>query len=74
MTANSPYEQPPGHGPRSSQEARVEALEAQVQALAEALRALARGLEQPPSQDTPLSEEAARGARLAHEILLAQGL
>ncbi|SFK20253.1 hypothetical protein [Streptomyces pini] len=74
MTANSPYEQPSGHGPQSSQEARVQALETQVQALAEAVRALARGLEQPPSQDTVLPKEAARGARLAHEILLAQGL
>jgi hypothetical protein len=74
MTANSPYEPPSGHGPQSSDEARLRTLEAQVEALSEAVRALARSLEQPPSQDTSLPEEAARGARLAHEILLAQGL
>ncbi|WP_275435046.1 hypothetical protein [Streptomyces qinglanensis] len=41
--------------------------------LAEAVRALARSLEAVPSQDTP-PEETARGARLAHEILLSQSL
>ena len=41
--------------------------------LAEAVRALAHGMEAVPSQDTP-PNEAARGARLAHEILLSQGL
>ncbi|MFI7245273.1 hypothetical protein [Streptomyces qinglanensis] len=41
--------------------------------LAEAVRALARSLEAVPSQDTP-PEETARGARLAHEILLSRSL
>ncbi|MFI0821259.1 hypothetical protein ACH4TX_37445 [Streptomyces sp. NPDC021098] len=54
-------------------EARLSRLEAQTATLAEAVRALARGLENIPSQDTP-PEEAAHGARLAHELLLSQGL
>jgi hypothetical protein len=53
---------------------RLSRLEAQVATLAEAVRALARGLEGTPSQETLPTEEAARGARLAHEILLSQGL
>ncbi|MFI6494436.1 hypothetical protein [Streptomyces sp. NPDC050564] len=53
---------------------RLGRLEAQVATLAEAVRALARGLEDIPSQETLPTEEAARGARLAHEILLSQGL
>ncbi|GAA2447035.1 hypothetical protein [Streptomyces macrosporus] len=65
---------PVGRGPQSSQEARLLVLESQVQALAEAVRVLTRSLEQPPPRDVSLPEEAARGARLAHEILLAQGL
>ncbi|GEC10432.1 hypothetical protein SSP24_80870 [Streptomyces spinoverrucosus] len=54
-------------------EARLSRLEAQVATLAEAVRVLARGLENIPSKDVP-PEEAERGARLAHEILLSQGL
>ncbi|WP_327315800.1 hypothetical protein [Streptomyces sp. NBC_01235] len=54
-------------------EARLSRLEAQVATLAEAVRALAQGLESIPSEDTA-PEEAARGARLAHELLLSQGL
>jgi hypothetical protein len=54
-------------------EARLSRLEAQVTTLAEAVRALARGLENIPSEDVP-PEEAERGARLAHELLLSQGL
>ncbi|MDW4909229.1 hypothetical protein RB628_28785 [Streptomyces sp. ADMS] len=54
-------------------EARLGQLEAQVATLAEAVRVLARGLENIPSKDVP-PEEAARGARLAHELLLSQGL
>ncbi|MBC2905794.1 hypothetical protein [Streptomyces cupreus] len=54
-------------------EARLSRLEAQVATLAEALRVLARGLENIPSKDVP-PEEAERGARLAHELLLSQGL
>ncbi|GGT00929.1 hypothetical protein [Streptomyces chromofuscus] len=54
-------------------EARLSRLEAQVATLAEAVRVLARGLENIPSEDVP-PEEAARGARLAHELLLSQGL
>ncbi|WP_127358490.1 hypothetical protein [Actinacidiphila soli] len=55
-------------------EARLSLLESQVATLAEAIRALAQGLEKIPSQDVPLAEEAARGARLAHELLLSQDL
>ncbi|MFF1272126.1 hypothetical protein ACFVZC_01645 [Streptomyces marokkonensis] len=54
-------------------EARLSRLETQVATLAEAVRVLARGLEDIPSQDVS-PEEAARGARLAHELLLSQGL
>ncbi|TQJ36946.1 hypothetical protein OHU34_00755 [Streptomyces sp. NBC_00080] len=54
-------------------EARLSQLEEQVSTLAEAVRALAHGLESIPSQDNP-PEEVARGARLAHELLLSQGL
>lgn len=54
-------------------EARLSRLEAQVATLAEAVRVLARGLENIPSEDAP-PEEAERGARLAHELLLSQGL
>ncbi|WP_340377342.1 hypothetical protein U5640_21190 [Streptomyces sp. SS7] len=65
------------HSPRSDAtpepEARLSLLETQVTALAEAVRALAQGLESVPSEDTP-PEDAARGARLAHELLLSQGL
>ncbi|MEU3146985.1 MULTISPECIES: hypothetical protein [unclassified Streptomyces] len=65
------------HSPRPDAalgpEARLSRLEAQVATLAEAVRALARGLESLPSEDTP-PEEAARGARLAHELLLSKGM
>ncbi|MCX2925583.1 hypothetical protein [Streptomyces sp. NEAU-W12] len=65
------------HSPRPGAalgpEARLSRLEAQVATLAEAVRALARGLESLPSEDTP-PEEAARGARLAHELLLSEGM
>lgn len=53
---------------------RLSLLEAQVQVLAQAVRALAEGLEEIPSQDTEREKQAARGARLAHELLLSQGL
>ncbi|CAM5573491.1 hypothetical protein [Streptomyces aurantiogriseus] len=53
---------------------RLSLLEAQVQVLAQAVRALAGGLEEGPSQDTEREKQAARGARLAHELLLSQGL
>ncbi|UQA90847.1 hypothetical protein [Streptomyces halobius] len=56
-----------------SHDARLTLLETQVRTLADAVRTLAQGMEKIPTQDTP-DEEAARGARLAHEILLAQGL
>lgn len=52
---------------------RLETLEAHVEALAQALRALAEGLEQNPAEE-PQPDSVARGARLAHELLLAQGL
>ncbi|MCX4458948.1 hypothetical protein OG585_39990 [Streptomyces sp. NBC_01340] len=54
-------------------EARLSRLEVQVATLAEAVRALVNGLENIPSEDVP-PEDAARGARLAHELLLSQGL
>ncbi|MFB7467717.1 MULTISPECIES: hypothetical protein [unclassified Streptomyces] len=57
-----------------SEHDRLSLVEAQVQTLAQAVRALAEGLEANPSQDTDASAHAARGARLAHELLLAQGL
>lgn len=69
MAQNHPEESHAAPGP----EARLSQLEAQVATLAEAVRALARGLENIPSEDNP-PEEAARGARLAHELLLSQGL
>ncbi|MFB6612678.1 hypothetical protein ACIGFK_15830 [Streptomyces sp. NPDC085524] len=53
---------------------RLRTLEAQVQILAQAVRALAEGLEDIPSLDTEREKQAARGARLAHELLLSQGL
>ncbi|MBZ9643580.1 hypothetical protein [Streptomyces sp. PSKA30] len=69
MTQNRSPEPDAAPGP----EARLSRLEAQVATLAEAVRALARGLEDIPSEDVP-PEKAAHGARLAHELLLAQGL
>jgi hypothetical protein len=82
MTQNAAYE--PGRGTgaagsttstgQESQEERLRQLEAQVQILAQAVRALAQGLEEIPSQDTRWEEQANRGARLAHELLLSQGL
>ena len=68
-----PQNQTPGPDAAPAVEARLSRLEAQVAILAEAVRALAHGMEAVPSQDTP-PDEAARGARLAHEILLSQGL
>ncbi|GAA2510918.1 hypothetical protein GCM10010406_54100 [Streptomyces thermolineatus] len=75
MTQNSAQEPDAGAGraPEDPEE-RLRLLESQVQTLAQALRALARGLEEIPSEDTRLETEAARGARLAHELLLAQGM
>ncbi|MGW3247404.1 hypothetical protein [Streptomyces sp. NPDC001070] len=64
----------PDAGAAESPNARLTRLESQVKTLADAIRALAQGLESIPSQDTALAEEAARGARLAHEILLSQEL
>ncbi|BFV55388.1 hypothetical protein KCMC57_up04920 [Kitasatospora sp. CMC57] len=52
---------------------RVELLEARVQALGQAIHALIQGLEEIPDQE-PDPERPARAARLAHELLLAQGL
>ncbi|MFI7296432.1 hypothetical protein [Streptomyces sp. NPDC050121] len=69
MAQNQPGEPNATLGP----EARLSRLEAQVATLAEAVRVLARGLENIPSEDVP-PEEAAPGARFAHELLLSQGL
>ncbi|KUL43647.1 hypothetical protein [Streptomyces regalis] len=68
--------QNPSPGPEAvpRPEERLSRLEAQVATLAEAIRALARGLENIPSQSVPPEAEAAHGARLAHELLLSQGL
>ncbi|MFD5462164.1 hypothetical protein ACFWIQ_04935 [Kitasatospora sp. NPDC127059] len=52
---------------------RIELLEAQVRALGQAIRALVQGMEEIPDQE-PDSERPARAARLAHELLLDQGL
>ncbi|WP_149828310.1 hypothetical protein [Streptomyces tailanensis] len=69
MSQNRSPESDAATGP----EARLSRLEAQVATLAEAVRALARGLENIPSENVP-PQEAERGARLAHELLLSQGL
>ncbi|MEU8516888.1 hypothetical protein AB0C76_35675 [Kitasatospora sp. NPDC048722] len=63
---------PPGRDVESAVE-RVEMLEAQVQALGQAIRALIQGMEEIPDQE-PDPEGPARAARLAHELLLSQGL
>ncbi|MFI6845241.1 hypothetical protein OG535_05540 [Kitasatospora sp. NBC_00085] len=63
---------PPGRDLESTVE-RLELLEAQVQALGQAMRALLQGLEDIPDQE-PDPERPGRAARLAHELLLAQGL
>lgn len=55
-------------------EERLSVLEAHVQTLAQAVRALAQGLEENRAADPDAAERAARGARLAHELLLAQGM
>ncbi|MFE9256981.1 hypothetical protein [Streptomyces sp. NPDC006879] len=53
---------------------RLRILQAQVQVLAQAVRALAAELEEVPREEEDMETEAARGARLAHELLLSQGL
>ncbi|MFF3608393.1 hypothetical protein [Streptomyces sp. NPDC002463] len=53
---------------------RLRTLETQVQVLAQAVKALAEGLEEIPSEDVEREKQAARGARMAHELLLSQGL
>ncbi|MGW5342970.1 hypothetical protein [Streptomyces sp. HUAS TT3] len=53
---------------------RLRVLETQVQVLAQAVKALAKGLEEIPSEEVERERQAAHGARLAHELLLAQGL
>lgn len=80
MTPNNSRVPDPETGPAvpdtagpGSPEDRLSRLEAQVTTLAGAVRALAHGLENIPAQETA-PEEAARGARLAHELLLSQGL
>lgn len=57
-----------------SAEERLTVLEVQVQTLAQAVRSLAQGLEEIPSHEPAAAESAARGARLAHELLLSQGM
>jgi hypothetical protein len=60
-------------GASKDEEERLRTLESQVQTLADAVRVLAHGLEGGPAQLAG-DEQAARGARLAHELLLSQGL
>lgn len=60
--------------PQTEQEERISLLESQVSTLADAVRALATSLESIPTEDVSHVEEAARGARMAHEILLARNL
>lgn len=81
MTQNAAPQPDRGTGPADgnteggqSPEERLSVLENQVQTLAQAVRALAQGLEERLSEDTELVEQAPRGARLAHELLLAQGM
>lgn len=54
-----------------SEEERLSRLEYQVSTLTDALRALVRGLENLPTEGFGQEESASRGARTAHEILLA---
>ncbi|MCD0486005.1 hypothetical protein LO771_27375 [Streptacidiphilus sp. ASG 303] len=58
---------------RESTEERLRTLESQVQTLAQAVRALAEGLEEIPAQEAD-RERTARGARRAHELLIAERL
>lgn len=81
MTQNAAYEPGQGAGAAGTTskspeipEERLQQLESQVQILAQAVRALAQGLEEIPSRDTRWEEQATRGARLAHELLLSRGL
>lgn len=53
---------------------RVRNLEQRVETLTAAVRALAEGLEPSPSNGADDGGRGARGARLAHEILLSRGL
>lgn len=71
MTQHEPFASGP---PQTLQEQRLSLLETQVTTLAEAVRALARGLEKIPTEDRAMQEEASRGARTAHELLLSQRL
>lgn len=71
MTEHRSYET---ETPKTQQEERLRLLEVQVSTLADAVRALARGLENVPTEGVSRGEEASRGARMAHEILLSQKL
>ncbi|MGW0822692.1 hypothetical protein [Streptomyces sp. NPDC002845] len=55
-------------------EQRVRSLEKQMDTLVQAVRALTEGLERSPGNGAGDGDSSARGARLAHEILLSQGL
>lgn len=73
-TEHDPGTRPSTSGTQSEED-RLRLLETHVQTLADAVRALAQGLENIPTQDASAAAEAtARGARLAHELLLSQGL
>lgn len=73
MSQNHEPAQRPERRPEGVHE-RMSLLESQVETLAEAVRALALGLEKIPVQDTSVAEDAARGARTAHELLLSKRL
>lgn len=68
------YRSPETGSPKTQREERLCLLEAQVSTLADAIRALAKSLESIPTEDVSHVEEASRGARMAHEILLARNL
>ncbi len=55
---------------------RLNTLETRVQTLAQAVRALAEGLEalEGLAPQAPEEEKLSRSARLAHEVLLTQGM
>ncbi|GAB7028696.1 hypothetical protein AB0G35_23685 [Streptomyces sp. NPDC021749] len=71
--SHEPANGPGQDAPARSDDERLSRLETQVQTLAEAVRTLAQGLENIPTQD-PSGDEPARGARMAHELLLSRGL
>ncbi|RKN37530.1 hypothetical protein [Streptomyces hoynatensis] len=62
-----------GEGRAPDDVSRVRRLETQVDMLTEAVHALIDGLETDPAHEQPADGRAARGARLARELLLSSG-